>query len=670
MKKIFSLLVMFLALSCMHVSAQNGANKMIVVNKDGSKSGYIIENLDSIFFAKTPGTASVSLTAGSLVDDELLYPMVRATIKKEDQCQSFRYTVVPKAEADAMVSDADVINYFNTFASKSYTEDLNDEILRNVILSRGTTNTILAVAYDEYNVACSASKADFEIPGDFEITVTDVSQNFINAKVTCIDKIEDYMVGIVENVYGMSDRDIYEKDRAFFKRQFEKGEESFEEIIETASTTKQVYEMTAYTDAGSDYIIYAYRIDTRTGEPTSGITRVPVHTPSIEKTDAKFDISVEITDGTDLDVLSKPVNYDGFYSMGLLEINDNTSDDEIRRNLRDRWLEGMVTLKSMGYGIDEIISSLCYEGDNHILSKDHKANQLYAVGALAVNSDGVIISDLSLIKFKTGKAPKTSENIITFKPERITPYLANIICTCSVPDERFAIYSGPAEEFEGLEGDDLFKYIVDKVGYSNPHYSNDSPLCGPFLPKSKARVYAYGIEPFTGTPTTDLFGIEFETPEVVYDETLTGRLSYGKYYDSKAVAILDDSYDYLAKKGYVFLPADLTRSENAILYTAFFTDKEIKGKTDDEIASMMLIDYRNEERDGKGYRIFRFPYGTEVTGFSLELRDDFKTFGKLYRGEKITIDRAYQSIPQEFVDKYPNTSVTSPAQVNGNTTKK
>ena len=671
MKKIFSLLVMFLALSCMHVSAQNGANKMIVVNKDGSKSGYIIENLDSIFFAKTPGTASVSLTAGSLVDDELLYPMVRATIKKEDQCQSFRYTVVPKAEADAMVSDADVINYFNTFASKSYTEDLNDEILRNVILSRGTTNTILAVAYDEYNVACSASKADFEIPGDFEITVANVSYLDARINITPSDETMTYLTDIVEKEYGMSDRDIYEKDRAYLKKQSEIRGQSLEGILSSVVSVGKLTDASLIlAEDNSDYIIYAYGVDIRTGEPTTGITRVPLHTPSIEKTDVKFDITADVTDGVNLDISCKPVNYDGFYKLEYFEIDENTSIEELKRDAAESWKLTVNTLLSYEYGMDVILSSFCKKGDYKGNGQDLKATKQYLVWAYAVNNDGVINSDFSVIKFKTGKAPKTSENILTLKVKDILPYYADIHFEGTKRDEYFTVYSGFAEEFEGLEGDDLLQYITDKMDV-NPYQTNTILRYGPFLPNRKIRVYAYGIKQYSSfNPTTDLFEVEFETPEAVYDETLTGRLSYEKYYDATAVAELDNSYESLAHKGYVFLPADLTHSEEATLYTAFFTDKEIKGKTDEEITAMILKDYKNFSESANDYRIFSFPYGTEVTGFSVEVRYDEKTFSKPYRGEKIKISRGYLSIPQEFVDKYPNTSVTSPAQAKGNTTKK
>ena len=658
---------MILALSCMHVSAQNGANRMIVVNKDGSKSGYVIESIDSVFFAKMPGTASVNLTAGSLIADDLLNPMVRATIKKEGLCQSFRYTVVPKAEADAMVSDADVINYFNTFASKSYTEDLNDEILRNVILSRGTTNTILAVAYDEYNVACSASKADFEIPGDFEVSVSDVKNISIFLNVTPSDESMNYFIRCEEKekIDAMSDKDIFEMDKAYFTKMAEDYQSSIQDVLSwnVQVGTQQGFELSGY-KAGTDYVVYIYGVDTENYKATTGIVRVPVHTLDVEMTDAKFDIAAEVVDGFYVDATFTPVNYDGHYSFDVIEVDENMNDDEIESMIEGQWAEAAALYFSFGYGADEILAELCTTGETNMMFQK-EANKTYVAYAYAINSDAMLCSDVVYKKVKTGDVPR-SDNTITISMEKVTPYNALINFTSSNYGEEYAVYAAPASEFEGLEGDALLQYIVDQYPIT---FTSDMQIeVAPLLPNKLVRVFAYGC--VAGAPTTDLFEMQFETPEPIYNDALTGKLSYGKYYDSKAVAELDYSYNRFAKEGVAFIPVDLTQSEDAQLYTAFFSDVDLKGKTDEDLVSWMM--YNPDKyltNAGTKYNILRAPYEMEITGVSFEVASD-GTFSKLYRGEKLIVRKGYESDPQEFVDNYPIPVKTCPAQVKGNTIKK
>ena len=232
MKKIFSFLLVLFALVSSGITAQN-ANRMIVVNKDGSKTGYVIEDIDSIFFAKVQGTASLNLSIGNVITDNPLSPMVKASIKKEGMCRSFRYAVVPKYKSDAMFDDADVMKYFNSFVSDYYTEDLNDQVLKNVRVSAGTVNTVLAVAYDEYDVACAVSRADFEVAGDFDVQITDVKNIAITLDITPSDENMFYFVRCEEQkkVDNMSDEALFNADKAYFKKMAEDYMSSIEDVV-------------------------------------------------------------------------------------------------------------------------------------------------------------------------------------------------------------------------------------------------------------------------------------------------------------------------------------------------------------------------------------------------------------------------------------------------------
>ena len=666
MKKIFSIITLFLALACTHVAAQNGANRMIVVGKDGSKAGYVIEGIDSIYFAKTPGTASVNITVGNLITDKLLDTKVKATFKKDGMCTSYRYTVVPKALADTMVEDTDVFKYFNTFISENFTEDLNDQVLTNVNLSCGTTNTILAVAYDEFNVACSVSRADFVIPGNFTVNVTDVQNISIMLDVTPDDELMSYFIRCEEKekVDRMSDKALFNMDKEYFTQMAIDYGAQIEDVISwNVQTGTQVgFELSGY-KSGTDYVVYIYGIKDSAYEPLTNIVRIPVHTLDVEKIDAQFDIKAEIVDGFNVDATFTPVNYDGYYSFDVIEIDENMNDKDIESMIEGQWSETAALYLSFGYTPEEILSELCTSGEfNFFFQKE--ANKTYVAYAYAVNDEAMLCSDVTFKKVRTGDVPR-SENVITIATEKVTPYNAMVSFTPSIPDEEYAVFAAPAEMFQGLEGDALMQFIVDQYPIT---FMGDMEIeVAPLLPNKDVRVFAYGC--VAGSPTTDLFEFSFTTPEPIYNEELTGKISYGKYYDSKEVAELDYSYNKFAKEDVVFIPVDITQTEGTELYTAFFGDVDLKGKTDEDLVSWMLY---NPDKYltpvGTKYNVLRAPYEMEITGVSFEVAAD-GTFSKLYKGEKLIITKEGKGDAQEFVDNYPIPVKGAPAHVNASSIK-
>lgn len=650
MKKIFSLVIMLLALFTTDIVAQNGANRMIVVGKDGSKMGFVVENVDSIFFAKVAGTASLDLTVGDVIIDNPMNPMVKASIKKEGICNSYRYAVVPKYKADAMADDAAVIRYFNSFISDSFTADLNDQVLTGVRLASGTQNTLLAVAYDEYNVACSAARADFDVAGDFKAEITDVQYISVKLNVTPNDENMKYFIRCEEQskVDGMSDEALFNMDKAYFTKMAEDYMASIEDVISwNAQTGEQLdFELSGY-KAGTDYIIYIYGIKDGGFVPATGVVRVPVHTLDVEKQDVKFDITANVVDGFYVDASFHPVDYDGYYSFDVIEVDENMNDADIISMIEGQWSEAAALYISFGYTTEEILNELCTSGD-FSMTFQKEANKTYVAYAYAVNSDAMLCSDVAFVKAKTGDVPH-SDNQIAIAIEKLTPYNAMLSFTPTIAEEEYAVYGAPAAEFEGLEGEALMQYIQDQYPMT---FMGDMEIeMAPLLPNKDFRVFAYGC--VAGAATTDLFELSYTTPEPIYDEALVGEIKYGKYYDSKAVAELDGSYEQFSKEGVAFIPADLVQTEGASLFTAFFGDVDLKGKSDEDLVSWMLYNPdKYATAPGTKYNILRAPYGMEITGVAFVVAED-GTFSKLYKGEKLIVAEGGESDPQEFVDNYP-----------------
>lgn len=159
MKKLFSIL--FLALACISATAQTNPNRLIVREKSGNIKGFLAERVDSIFFVKQEGRVAADVTFGSYNSDE---GSLTVNVKRTEACQSFRLTVVPTVNMAYMKDDAAVASYFDQKGGQLYYEDFPEGKITGLELKAATNYTVLTMGYDQYGIACSASRADFTTP--------------------------------------------------------------------------------------------------------------------------------------------------------------------------------------------------------------------------------------------------------------------------------------------------------------------------------------------------------------------------------------------------------------------------------------------------------------------------------------------------------------------------
>ena len=649
MKRIITFIVLAVALVAPHCVAQTNGNRMLVVGKDGSRMAFSIEQIDSIYFANVPGTASIEISVGDINAKNTLNPQVKASITTSGICQSFRYTVVPKFISDELASESDVYRYFTTFTSRSHQGNLTDYTLQNVHITSGT-NTILAVAYDEFGVPCALARADFDVPSKFKVEITDVQHIVIKLNVTPDNEEMKYFIRCEEKnkIEHLSDEALFEQEKATFTQMAEDYMMPITDVIayNTQSGTQTDFELSGYTP-GTDYVIYIYGVKEDEFVATTGIQRIPVHTLDVQKQDVKFDITTKIVDGYRIDTSIKPVKYDGYYSFDVIEIDPNMSDAEIRSFIAAQWAEAVALYLSFDYTSEEILLELCTNGDfNMVFEKE--ANKTYVAYAYAVNDEAMLCSDIAYVKAQT-TGVEQSDLIVDIDLSTLTPYNAQIHFYPSNYDEEYAVYGAPAREFAGLEGEALLQYIASCYPMT---FSGDMEIeMAPLLPNIEFRVFAYGCK--AGAPTTELFELSYTTPEPVIKSNLVGEVKYGKYYDSKKVAELEPAYEPFSREGVTFVPVDFVQTEGAELYTAFFIDKDLEGKTDDDLMSWIIFNAdKYLTQPGTKFSILRAPYDYGMTGVAF-VRDQEGSFSKLYKGNKLITTKGGESNPQEFVDNYP-----------------
>lgn len=163
MKKIFSIML-GLAMA-MGVNAQTeNPNRLIMMSQAGNKA-FALDKIDSIYFAKKEGQVRADVKFLKYVKDDKKGDILHVAVTRTDPNCSYCIDVLP-ANTAKRYSDDVLAQYFDQQKTTKFYKDFTDAELTGFKqeLEPNTKYTVFTVAYDEYGVACEASRADFTTP--------------------------------------------------------------------------------------------------------------------------------------------------------------------------------------------------------------------------------------------------------------------------------------------------------------------------------------------------------------------------------------------------------------------------------------------------------------------------------------------------------------------------
>jgi len=163
MKKIFSIML-GLAMA-MGVNAQTeNPNRLIMMSKVGNKA-YALDKVDSIYFAKKEGEVRADVKFLKYVKDDEKGDVLHVAVTRTDPNSSYCIDILPENTSKRYSEDV-LAQYFDEQKTTKFYQDFTDAELTGFKqeLEPNTKYTVFTVAYDEYGVACEASRADFTTP--------------------------------------------------------------------------------------------------------------------------------------------------------------------------------------------------------------------------------------------------------------------------------------------------------------------------------------------------------------------------------------------------------------------------------------------------------------------------------------------------------------------------
>ena len=149
----------------MGVNAQTeNPNRLIVMSQAGNKA-YALDKVDSIYFAKKEGEVRADVKFLKYVKDDKKGDVLHVSVTRTDPNISYSIDILP-ANTAKRYSDDVLAQYFDQQKTTKFNQDFTDAELTGFKqeLEPNTKYTVFTVAYDEYGVACEASRADFTTP--------------------------------------------------------------------------------------------------------------------------------------------------------------------------------------------------------------------------------------------------------------------------------------------------------------------------------------------------------------------------------------------------------------------------------------------------------------------------------------------------------------------------
>lgn len=163
MKKLFTLLL--LSFITVTTFAQTAPNRVLVRDKAGNVKGYLVENIDSIYFASETRRVAADVEFKNFSKGET-GDTIWLAVTRTEACQAFRIAVLPTNRMNFLTSDAAIANYMEQQEPTLYWQDFTNAEMTGFEFDfkDDTDYTIITMGYDQFGIACSSSRADFHTP--------------------------------------------------------------------------------------------------------------------------------------------------------------------------------------------------------------------------------------------------------------------------------------------------------------------------------------------------------------------------------------------------------------------------------------------------------------------------------------------------------------------------
>ena len=317
----------------------------------------------------------------------------------------------------------------------------------------------------------------------------------------------------------------------------------------------------------TEYVVYCYHIDLRTGKATDEIVhREIIRTSKPATLDEDITMSFQVN-GANIKQTVTTKHEDTYYYTECWSTNDfkayfgsNATPEQI---FPRRWNEQVTMKMDMGYQPYTIIEELCHQGTQTIDYESLKANTSYIFYVFAIDPATAFTATDIVVETVSTLNVNESGMTITISVKNIHATTADIYWTASDEKGKFARSVFTKAEFNALGATDEEKFATIMANYDfyQAVGSTDMNLYN-LVPSTEYVAFAYGLD--GSTPNTRIFTTEFKTKSNTPGNSNI-KLSWNEHYNMAELAAFDADHwgDYAAYDGCALLPITISGAKES-----------------------------------------------------------------------------------------------------------
>ena len=317
----------------------------------------------------------------------------------------------------------------------------------------------------------------------------------------------------------------------------------------------------------TEYVVYCYHIDLRTGKATDEIVhREIIRTSKPATLDEDITMSFQVN-GANIKQTVTTKHEDTYYYTECWSTNDfkayfgsNATPEQI---FPRRWNEQVTMKMDMGYQPYTIIEELCHQGTQAIDYESLKANTSYIFYVFAIDPATAFTTTDIVVETVSTLNVNESGMTITISVKNIHATTADIYWTASDENGKFARSVFTKADFNALGATDEEKFATIMANYDfyQAVGSTDMNLYN-LVPSTEYVAFAYGLD--GSTPNTRIFTTEFKTKSNTPGNSNI-KLSWNEHYNMAELAAFDAEHwgDYAAYDGSALLPITISGAKES-----------------------------------------------------------------------------------------------------------
>ena len=418
------------------------------------------------------------------------------------------------------------------------------------------------------------------------IDVTEKGQRYFSASITPSNKEMSYLVFFkTADVYdSFPDTDsLLRSDMTYYEWMAYMYDMTEAQAVAEDVLIGDMPDYLCNAEPDTEYVLYAYGIDTLTLEVLTDVAVSRVRTQPLDQLDFTLNVSVS---GHVVTAEVTPDGYDGYYLVDAYEVESIDAGMDFAVWCSNTWNTDRMHYETY-YGMtpEQILQTYAKQGEETWVLDDLMPEKECRLAVFALDDMAWLCSEPVTYDFTTGSASGSS-NVITINVTDVTSREASIEFLPS-NDDPFAYIVTEAAQFEGMTEDEIIDYCANRL-WASVRTGRYIDTYGKLTPGTEYYAIAYGN--YNGEVTTGLFKESFTTTDT-WVGTREFSLEYGPWYDLEQLAEVDPQWQYSVGYYDCLLPVDVPEElAGKEYYYALYTVDAIYG-WDDETLYSQLYDH-------------------------------------------------------------------------------